>query len=348
MDANMERDTVAYYEGEFDIHGAKCLSGLVRFARDRMAAIVSPEPTSSLKNYGYENKIPVISGIDDIPGGVKRLMLATIHNDASALPELVAFIRGCIKKGIHVYNGDHLFVRPLFDGAEKEYVHDLRETSRDLQLFTGELRDRVGQLRILTVGMDCNIGKMTVSLELEKFLTDEGVDARFVATGQIGMMIKGDGIPLDRTIVDFTSGLMEAHLVKHSNKVLIIEGQGSIYAPMYSGLSLAQVHGSVPQLLILCVDPSRKSPRYFPELNLPDIADAILQYEQLAATVMPTVKVMGISANTSRMNEKEALDYIGNLEERFGLPAIDPVRFGCKKFRPPIDDWKNRGSGPYS
>ena len=192
----------------------------------------------------------------------------------------------------------------MFSGSEQEYVHDLRETSTDLQLFSGKLGERADQLRILTVGLDCNIGKMTASLELEKFLIKEEFDVEFVATGQISMMIEGKGIPLDRTIVDFTSGRMEEYLIKHHNKILVIEGQGSIFAPMYSGLTLAQVHGSMPQFMVLCVDPSRDYLRYFPQLKLPTIEQAISQYEHLAAHVIATSRIMGISANTST-NERQ-------------------------------------------
>ncbi len=339
MVSNEKRGTVAYYEGEFDIHSGKCLSSLVRYLVPRISAVFSPVPASSLIQFAERNGIPVISKVCGIPLDTQRLMLATIHNDKDTLPALTGIIKDCIKMGIHVYNGDHLFLRPLFAPAEQQYVHDLRDSSCGLRLFSGELSRRKNQLRILTVGHDCNIGKMTVSLEMERFLINENHNVRFVATGQIGMMIKGFGIPLDRTIVDFTSGAMEAHLLEYDNQILVIEGQGSIFAPMYSGLTLAQVHGSSPHLLILCVDPSREHPRYFPKVDLPPIDKAILIYEQLASLIMPDVKVMGISANTSSMNEEDALLYISNLENQFKIPVIDPIRFGCEKFESSVNAW---------
>ena len=339
MMSNELKNIIAYYEGEFDIHNAKCLSSLVRYLGTEIAAILSLAPTASLKKFGIENNIPVISKVDAIPGNAQKLLLATLHNAEDALPILANLIKECVKKGIHVYNGDHLFLKPMFSESEQVYVHDLRETSTNLQLFSGELGQCTNQLRVLTVGLDCNIGKMTVSLELEKFLINEGFDVEFVATGQISMMIKGKGIPLDRTIVDFTSGIMEEYLAKHHNQILVIEGQGSIFAPMYSGLTLAQVHGSIPQLMILCVDPSREHPRYFPQLKLPTIDQAISQYEQLATHVISTSKIMGISANTSSMNEEEALSYVNSLEEQFELPVTDPIRFGCDKFKASIESW---------
>ena len=334
-----QKNIIAYYEGEFDIHNSKCLSSLVRYIKIQIVAILSLKPTLSLKTFGVENKIPVISNVDDIPGSAKKLMLTNLHNNKDTLPALLKFIKKCIKKEIHIYNGDHLFLKPMVSNEEQKYVHDLRKTHADQELFSGMLKNRANQLRILTVGMDCNIGKMTASLELEKCLVEEGFDAKFVATGQIGIMIKGVGIPLDRTIVDFTSGMMEKYLMKHTNQILIIEGQGSIFSPMYSGLTLAQVHGSVPQLMILCVDPTRKHPRYFSELELPNLQEAILQYEQSAALLIPNAKIMGISANTSSMGEKEAVNYIINMEELVNLPVTDTIRFGCNKFKSPIKDW---------
>ncbi|MGR3318119.1 MAG: DUF1611 domain-containing protein [Candidatus Anammoxibacter sp.] len=339
MTSNEFENTIAYYEGEFDIHSAKCLSSLVRYSRPQITAILSLAPTASLMNFGKENNIPVISKVDEIPVSTQRLMLATLHNAEDTLPILVNLIKECIKKRIHVYNGDHLFLKPMFSEPEQAYVHDLRAAPANLKLFSGNLMERSDQLRILIVGLDCNIGKMTVSLELERFLSKEGFDAEFIATGQISMMIKGKGIPLDRTIVDFTSGTMEEYLIKHHNQILVIEGQGSIFAPMYSGLTLAQVHGSVPQFMILCVDPSRDHPRYFPQLKLPTIDQAILQYEHLAAHLISTSRIMGISANTSTMNEGKTLDYISGLEKRHKLPVTDPIRFGCDKFKKPIENW---------
>ncbi|MGR3178903.1 MAG: DUF1611 domain-containing protein [Candidatus Anammoxibacter sp.] len=339
--SNESANTIAYYEGEFDIHSAKCLSSLVRYSRPQITAILSLVPSASLKKFGKENNIPVISKVDEIPDSTQKLMLATIHNAEDTLPALVNLIKECVKKRIHVYNGDHLFLKPMFSESEQTYVHDLRAAPTDLQLFSGKLCERTDQLRILTVGLDCNIGKMTVSLELERFLIREGFDAEFIATGQISMMIKGEGIPLDRSIVDFTSGTMEEYLIKHHNQILIIEGQGSIFAPMYSGLTLAQVHGSVPQFMILCVDPSRAHPRYFPQLKLPSIDQAIEQYEHLATHQLSTSRIMGISANTSTMNEKEALNYINSLEKQHKLPVTDPIRFGCDTFKKPVEDWLN-------
>ncbi len=339
MTSNESGNTIVYYEGEFDIHGAKCLSSLVRYSGPQIAAILSLEPFDSLKKFGRENNIPVISKVDEIPAGAQKLMLATLHNAEDTLLILINMIKKCVKKRIHVYNGDHLFLKAMFSETEQAYVHDLRETPTNMRLFSGNLGECADQLRILTVGLDCNIGKMTVSLELEKFLINAGFDAEFVATGQIGMMIEGKGIPLDRTIVDFTSGRLEEYLIKHHNQILVIEGQGSIFSPMYSGLTLAQVHGSMPQFIILCVDPSRDHPRYFPQLKMPGIGQAISQYELLAKHVMPTSKIMGISANTSTMGEKEALDYINSLEKEHKRPVTDPIRFGCDKFKAPIAKW---------
>ena len=108
---------------------------------------------------------------------------------------------------------------------------------------------------------------------------------------------------------------------------------------MYSGLTLAQVHGSIPQLTILCVDPSRDHPRYFPQLKLPTIDQANSQYEHLAMHVISTSRIMGISANTSSMDGEKALSYINSLEKQFKLPVTDPIRFGCDKFKASIESW---------
>src|SRR3989344_1641346 len=147
-------------------------------------------------------------------------------------------------------------------------------------------------------------------IKLEKELKKLKKDVKLIPTGQIGIFLKGYGVPLDRTIVDFTSGVMENYTLKFKNEIIIIEGQGSIFSPLYSGLALAQLHGCAPDSMILCIDLRRRNPRYVKNVKLPSIQKMIEMYEKMAKIVNKKSKIIGMSVNTSYLKEKDAIKVI--------------------------------------
>ena len=192
------------------------------------------------------------------------------------------------------------------------------------------------QTIVLAVGTDANIGKMTVMLQLRDALTARGVRAAFAPTGQTGIFIEGWGICVDAVIADFIAGAAEAvtiHAARDAD-IVLVEGQGSILHPGYSGVSLGLLHGSLPHALIACHQPSRATFRHNSWLPIPPLATVIELHESMAHPLRPT-KTIGVSLNTSDLSDRDARAAIDRTKEETGLPVEDPVRDdpGCSSRR---------------
>jgi len=184
---------------------------------------------------------------------------------------------------------------------------------------------------VLTVGTDCNVGKMTAQLQLTRRLNERGIRTRFVATGQTGIMIEGWGIAVDAVVADFVAGAAERLVLEGARNadVVLVEGQGSINHPGYSGVTLGLMHGSCPDALILCHQCTREYIGDYREaawLRIPPLTEYIRLYETIGSAVHPT-KVIGISLNTYDMTDGDARRACEAAARDTGLPATDPVRF---------------------
>ena len=229
--------------------------------------------------------------------------------------------------GLHRFLSDD---PQLADLAKRHNVTlwDVRKPPPDLPIATCKA-DEVDQTVILTVGSDCRIGKMVTAIELAETARDRGIDAEFCATGQNGIMISGWGIAIDAVVSDFTAGASEQIVLEGATKardLLIIEGQGSLVHPGYSGVTLSLLHGSMPDAIIFCHQPSRKIVARY-TVPLPPVPELIRQYEMLASPIKPA-KVIGIGLNCFDLTEDEAHQAVEDTERETGLPATDVIRFG--------------------
>jgi len=173
---------------------------------------------------------------------------------------------------------------------------------------------------------------MVTSLEITSAAKKRGINACFVATGQTGIMIDGSGIAVDHIISDFISGAAEKLVLDRAHyRLLSIEGQGTIVHPAYSGVTLGLLHGSAPQGLILCHQPTRKTLRHFADFPILPLPYLIELYEKLAQPVYPC-RVLGISLNCFGMSDHDALQEIQKAEKETKLPATDPIKYGVGKF----------------
>ena len=190
-------------------------------------------------------------------------------------------------------------------------------------------RRRSGR-RCLAVGTDCSIGKMYTALAMEREMRARGMNATFRATGQTGILITGDGVPLDAVVADFMAGAVEWLTPDNDpDHWDLIEGQGSLFHPSYSGVTLALIHGGQPDALILCHEPTRAHLRGLPDYPLPTL-EALRDLSLATARIVnPDVAVTGIAVNTAAMPEEAALDYLAAVERRLGLPTVDPFRQGA-------------------
>ena len=208
-------------------------------------------------------------------------------------------------------------------------LHDVRVPEVDYPIANGQ--KRTGK-RVLAVGTDCSVGKMYTALALDEAMRKRGLKSTFRATGQTGILITGDGVPLDAVIADFMAGSIE-YLTPDNDPDHwdIIEGQGSLFHVSYSGVTMALIHGGQPDALILSHEPTRTTMRGLPDYGLPSLEVLRDTALPLAHVANPDCKVVGISVNTQHLSEAEAEAYLAEVEARMGLPTVDPFRQGADR-----------------
>jgi uncharacterized NAD-dependent epimerase/dehydratase family protein len=247
---------------------------------------------------------------------------------AAWVPALVA----ALDAGLDIVSGMHVKlaqVEPLRAAAELNgrRLIDIRTPPANIPVGTGVRRS--GR-RLLTVGTDCALGKKYTALSLHRALRARGVDADFRASGQTGILIAGGGMPIDSVVSDFVAGAAEllspAAAADHLD---VIEGQGSLFHPAYAGVSLGLLHGSQPDMFIVCHDPSRTHILGYPASPLPSIEAVIAQTVALGRVTNPDIRCVGVALNTSGMDLAAAEAEIEALSQRLGLPVADPMRDGA-------------------
>jgi len=318
-----------------DPHYGKTMRGVLRYRREDVAAILD-----STRAGETEEGVPVVeSVVDAIPLGPTTALVGVATQGGRFPPEWIAILRACVEHGLDVENGLHVFLAddPVLRELAAERgveLRDLRRPPPELSTATGE-NLAVDATIVLTVGSDCAIGKMTVSLELDLEARRRGLRSVFVPTGQTGMAIAGWGTAVDAVVADFLAGAAERLVVEgraRGGELLWVEGQGSLLHPVYSGVALGLYHGSVPHLLVLCHEVGRTQiegagggPHPIPPLR--ELVDL---HERLALPARPA-RVAAVALNTSVLGEEEARAAIAAAEDETGLPADDPVRFGAAR-----------------
>ena len=186
---------------------------------------------------------------------------------------------------------------------------------------------------VLAIGSDCNVGKMSTMLEIDALARERGRKSSFVPTGQTGILIAGWGVALDEVISDFTAGAAEDLVMEAAQEcsargdLILVEGQGSLVHPGYSGVTLSLVHGSAPDAMILCHQATRTQIRRY-TLPIPPLSSLLQLYEGITAPIKPA-KVVAVSLNTYGMTEADARAALAAATKDTGLPATDPIRFGA-------------------
>jgi len=208
-------------------------------------------------------------------------------------------------------------------------LHDVRVPTDAYPIANGKKRS--GK-RVLAVGTDCSVGKMYTALALDDAMRKRGLKSTFRATGQTGILITGHGVPLDAVIADFMAGSVE-YLTPDNDPDHwdIIEGQGSLFHLSFSGVTMALIHGGQPDALILSHEPTRKTMRGLPDYTLPSLETLRDTALPLARVANPACQVVGITVNTQHLTEEEATTYLREVEQRMGVPAIDPFRHGADR-----------------
>jgi uncharacterized NAD-dependent epimerase/dehydratase family protein len=183
----------------------------------------------------------------------------------------------------------------------------------------------------LTVGTDCALGKKYTALALSRSLQKRGVGATFRATGQTGIMISGEGIPIDAVVADFIAGAAETlspdNAADHWD---VIEGQGSLFHPAYAAVTLGLLHGSQPDAIVLCHDPARRTIDEYPDFPIPDLRTVIEDYVRAGRLTNSAIRCVGLSINSSSLSDAGCAEYFRRLSAELQLPVCDPVRTGVE------------------
>lgn len=280
---------------------------------------------------GLSIELPAFTPRDARVAGARSLVIGVANPGgiipASWLPALL----DALEAGLDLVGGMHAKLAEIPVLAEaaarlKRRLIDIRTPPAGIPVANGKRRSG---MRLLTVGTDCALGKKYTALSLTRAFKARGVSADFRATGQTGIMIAGAGMPMDAVVADFAAGAAEmvspANAPDHWD---VIEGQGSLFHPAYAGVSLALLHGSQPDVIVLCHDPARTHVLGYPTYPLPDLNDAIQTTLHLGARTNPAIRCAGVSLNTSSLSEREALALLERTSAEIGLPAADPIRGG--------------------
>jgi uncharacterized NAD-dependent epimerase/dehydratase family protein len=204
---------------------------------------------------------------------------------------------------------------------------DVRHSRRTFKTGTGARRR--GK-RLLTVGTDCSIGKMYTALFIERDLRAMGLDADFRATGQTGIMIAGDGVAVDAVVADFIAGAAEwLSPAAEEDHWDVVEGQGSLFHPAFAGVSLGLLHGTQPDVFVVCHEPTRRTMRKV-DLAMPTVRDVIDLTVAAGRVVNPAIRCAGVSINTEHLSPGETEAILKRTADEVSLPATDPVKFGVR------------------
>lgn len=325
-------------DGEFGPLTSKTANSIIRYLPDRTVGVVDQVHAGKTVQdvLGFGGAMPVVATMKEGLAFRPDAILIGIAPVGGKLPErwrtwlAEAIDAGCaIWSGLHTFIGDDpmLGERARAKGVK---IHDLRRPPANLPVASGRAKS-VEPFVILTVGTDCNVGKMTSQLQITRELNERGARTRFVATGQTGIMIEGWGIAVDAVVADFIAGAAE-NLVLEGSKdadIVLVEGQGSLNHPGYSGVTCGLLHGSCPDALILCHQATRQYIGDYREaawLRIPKLSEYIKLYETVAGFVHPT-RTVAICLNTYDLSEAEARAACAAATRETGLPCTDPVRF---------------------
>jgi uncharacterized NAD-dependent epimerase/dehydratase family protein len=263
--------------------------------------------------------------------GARALVIGVANTGGVISDSWIPSLIEALESGLDIISGMHAKlgeVPQLKSAAERNgrRLIDVRTPPRNVPTASGV--KRTGK-RLLTVGTDCAIGKKYTALALARAFKNRGLDADFRATGQTGILIAGGGIPMDAVIADFEAGAAELLSPDASAEHWdVIEGQGSLFHPAYAGVSLGLLHGSQPDVIVVCHDPDRKYLLGHPFL-LPNIAETIDMNLRLGRRTNPAIRCAGISLNSSRLSVSDANKMFAEESARLGLPVADPMRAGA-------------------
>lgn len=320
-------------DGLFGPETSKTANACIRYTPDHVVGVIDAGHAgrTSQQVLGFGGNIPVVATLDEgLALGPNALLIGIAPAGGQIPPEWVQLVRRAIEHGLEVWSGLHSFlgdIPELVEAARKHGVtiHDLRRPPAKITVANGRVRT-VDATVVLTVGTDCNIGKMTTQLQLLGSLRDKGIRTSFAATGQTGILIEGRGISVDAVVADFISGAAEKLVLDCAaeSDLVLVEGQGSIIHPSYSGVTYGLIHGSLPHAQVMCAQPSRKAINRCEWVKIPPLVDFIRLSETVPLRPAP---VIAVALNTYDLDDETARRTIETVQRETGLPTTDVVRY---------------------
>jgi uncharacterized NAD-dependent epimerase/dehydratase family protein len=331
-------------EGQFAPRTAKTAIGVLRYAPHQIVAVIDSTRvgTDAATHVGVGRGIPIVATVDEaLALGAEAVLIGTASAGGRIDDAFRPHLARALESGIAVWNGLHerVLSDPVLAAAAARggaTVRELREPPADLPIG-GHRRPRDGAVVVLTVGTDAAVGKMTASLEIVAALERMGKRAAFVATGQTGIAIAGEGIAVDAVVADFIAGAAEQMVCDAAERAdyVIVEGQGALTHPGFSGVTLGLLHGTGPDAMVLCHDANRHVMKGYEGEGLPvwKPRNCIPVYEDAASwrrpPGYPRARVVAVALNTYGMSDELATQTITSAQRETGLPSADPVREGA-------------------
>jgi uncharacterized NAD-dependent epimerase/dehydratase family protein len=316
-----------------DPHYGKTARGVLAYGERPVVAILD-----SLRAGETRGGVPIVASVSDALSFQPTTALVGVATSGGRFPPAWReLLRSAISNGLNVENGLHEFLHDDTELTELAGRHgvelrDLRRPPAGLNVPTGANLEQPTK-NVLTVGSDCAIGKMTVSLELDRAAKARGLASRFVPTGQTGIAIAGWGISVDAVVADFLAGAAEQLVVEgheRGGELLFVEGQGALTHPAYSGVTLGLIHGSAPHAFVLCHQVGETEVDGYPGHPLLPLAELVALHERISLPARKA-RVAAVALNTRTLDEEGARAAIAAAEAETGLPADDPVRFGADR-----------------
>jgi uncharacterized NAD-dependent epimerase/dehydratase family protein len=325
-------------DGLFGPEESKTANACIRYTPERVVGIIDASKAGSTAQQvlGFGGDIPVVGTLEaGLALGPNALVIGIAPAGGQLPEEWLRLLAGALENKLEIWSGLHTFIGdiPELAALAKKHnvaIHDLRRPPAKLTVANGRVRD-IAATVVLTVGTDCNIGKMTTQLQLLGALRDRGIRTNFAATGQTGILVEGRGIGVDAVIADFIAGAAERLVLECAEgaDLVLVEGQGSIIHPSYSGVTYGLLHGSLPHAQVLCAQPSRRAINRCEWVKIPPLLDFVRLSEAVAAPLR-MAPVIGISLNTYDLDEDTALRTIETVRNETGLPTTDTVRFDAE------------------
>jgi uncharacterized NAD-dependent epimerase/dehydratase family protein len=341
----MQRRFAILAEGAFGPLSSKTANACIRYAASEVVAVIDSTCAgqTAAQVLGFGGDIPVVESFAAALALQPKALLIGIAPAGGQFPDawrpvVSSALRAGLDtwSGLHTMLGDDAEFRALAEQSGAT-IYDLRRAPQDLDVSYGRVQETTATV-VLTVGTDCNIGKMTAQLQLRDSVRNMGHRVNFAATGQTGILIEGRGIGVDAVVADFIAGAAERLTLEAAADadIVLVEGQGSLLHPAYSGVTLGLMHGALPHAMILCTQPSRTRIHRNPWVPIPSVSEVIVLYET-AMKYLRVSPVIAIAMNTYDLADDEARTAIEQVQAETGLPTTDTVRYDPAPIAAAID-----------